>query len=92
LALTITFSKDVVGEISPGERKLLIAAWVAYFISVFFGVWTLHALTGSLASLDKTISDEQKVFTSNARFPSGVQIVTFLIGLVLTVIFGILAV
>jgi hypothetical protein len=88
LALTITFTKDLAGDLSSGEETLLTWAWVAYLVSVLFGVWTLHALTGSLASPKDPIPN-QKTFELNTRLPSGVQIVTFIAGLVLTVIFGI---
>lgn len=90
VALTITFSKDILGGVDFGPRLLLMMAWSVYLVSIIFGVWTLLALTGSLEpmhSLDKR--PDASIWGKNVRLPSIIQIVTFLIATLLVVVFGI---
>jgi hypothetical protein len=86
IALTITFLKDVLND--PAARAgALQWAWLAFGTSVGFGLWFLLALTGSLGS--KRISDDALTINApNAQFPMWGQLLTFLVGLLLTIVFG----
>ena len=86
IALTITFSKDFVRTVPPSARMFAVLSWGAFLLSVFFGLLTLMALTGSLEK-----QKEFSIYDSNIRLPAGAQILTFFAGLVLAVVFGIKA-
>lgn len=72
-----------------------------FLLSVFCGVWTLLALTGSLEHQSKQEEETQpaeeavaqgarpSIYGSNITLPSLLQIGTFLIALALTVWFGV---
>ncbi len=90
VALTVTFSKDILGGVEVFPRNLLIAAWIVYLFSIVCGVWTLFALTGSLepvGSLEKL--PDASIRGRNVTLPSIIQIVTFLLATALVVVFGI---
>ena len=95
IALTVTFSKDVFGKPSPFEQLLLVGSWIFFLLSVVMGVCTLLALTGSLEPKEEPIVGTNvatrgpSIRGSNVTIPSIIQILTFLIGLALTVWFGI---
>ena len=55
IALTITFSKDFTGA-DAGDRTYALLAWSALLTSVFFGLWTLLALTGTLEPKNNKVS------------------------------------
>jgi hypothetical protein len=86
IALSVTLLKDVLND--PAARTWTLEwAWLAFGVSVFFGVWFLLALTGSLGS--RGIKDEQlSIYGSNATLPMFGQLITFLVGLGLTIAFG----
>lgn len=86
VALTITFSKEFIGNVPFSARPFAIWAWAVFVVSVVCGVWTLLSLTGEL---DRGSGDG--VYGWNVRLPSLIQVVTFLTALTLTVIFGVLA-
>jgi len=52
LALTITFTKDLLKRVPAGKLWTLKAAWVGYFLTIVFGILSLMALTGILAPKD----------------------------------------
>lgn len=91
LALTITFIKDIAGGVSGSIRGLLVWSWVAYLGSVLFGVWTLLALTTGLAARPQRSVGPSGVFDRMVRLPAALQVLAFLVGLGLTVAFGIRA-
>jgi len=91
VALTITFSKDFVSEV-PYEIKIYaLWSWGFMLCSVFFGLWSLMALTGTLANSDQEIS-QTSIRSKNITRPAPLQIILFFIGLIFVVIFGIKAV
>lgn len=86
IALTVALLKDVVRD--PAARTgALELAWLAFGLSVFFGLWFLLALTGSLGS-SKITDDDLTINSSNARIPMWGQVICFGAGLILTIIFG----
>jgi hypothetical protein len=87
IALTITFAKDFVVNVEPSIKVYAFYSWVALLASVFFGLWTLLALTGTLEPApNKPVP--QSTRGSNVKAPSVLQIFTFLAGLILATVFG----
>lgn len=83
IALTITFFKDFVGNSAPHHAKMLLAvSWLFYIGSVFFGIWALMALTGSLGDGKTSIKD------TNMRLPAKIHFGCFIVGLGITVAAG----
>ena len=89
VALAITFSKDFVGTVNPWAKCFAIASWGAFLFSVFFGLWTLLALTGSLADAS---AESPTIRKPNVTTPSLLQIGAFALGIFLTLVFGIVAI
>jgi hypothetical protein len=88
IALTITFSKDMVQKVPAGALTSLVWAWLAYILSIVFGIWTLMALTGTLQPKQR-VSGTPSIWGRNVTIPASLQILSFLAGLILTVGFGI---
>jgi hypothetical protein len=86
ITLTITFSKDILGSATPDQKHLIAVAWLFFFLSILGGVWLLYAANGSISS-----ATPGSIYNSNTAVPMGVQQVCFVIGLLLTGIFGLLA-
>jgi hypothetical protein len=80
IGVSVTFSKDVQQTITPGHRRLLFSAWMVLLVSVFLGVWTLMALTGTLTKLPVAADG---IYGSNITIPCILQVLTFLGGIVL---------
>src|ERR1700747_2196802 len=81
LALTITFTKELIKAIPGASRGWLKWSWIMHVASVVFGVWTLLALTGTLipSSSDTTPLGALTLGT-NVRLPAKLQIVSFVLG------------
>lgn len=88
IALTVTFAKDIFPESGDCFLDWLVAAWIAYFLSIFFGVWALMALTGTLDPLNAN-NRGLSIQGGNCRLPTGLQILAFLAGLALTITYAI---
>lgn len=82
-ALTLTFFSQFAKHPSAGAKDVLISSWCVFAGSIFFGLLTLMSLTGVLA---KPTGDG--VYSGGTRLMSGLQILCFLGGLVLTLIAG----
>ncbi|HBC06237.1 MAG TPA: hypothetical protein DC046_01490 [Rhodospirillaceae bacterium] len=90
VGLTVTFA-DKFGDDVAGKIVIptpLYVAWAGYGISIFFGVWCLLAISGSL---DMFVGKEGKeaeltIYRSNVRVPMLVMLLAFLLGIVATVI------
>jgi len=60
ITITITFSKDIVSNFANNPAKnYLLWAWILFIATVFFGIWTLMALTGSLQPLKKNAKNKK---------------------------------
>ena len=87
----ITLSTSIVtvtllfGDHFPKQSLLVVWAWTFYLTSTVFGLWTLMALTGILAPLKPPPTDFD--IKLNVRVPSGLQIGSFAVAVVLTVVF-----
>lgn len=102
IALTITFSKDIIGASNITNSSSIFWAWGFFIASVIFGIWTLMALTGTLQPMDKKIKNKEKTKTEsekteeeltningfNIKFPAILQILTFIAALIFTANFG----
>ncbi len=132
ITLTVTFSKDIVGLSIDYPKTLLAWTWGIFIASLFFGIFALMALTGTLqplsdertkdktkgssdekleteeekqarvAEVKKTIEDAAakgikleessgdnfSINKSSIRLWSGLQILCFVAGIIMTVIFG----
>lgn len=88
IALTVTFSKDIFNANGTCFSGWLVSAWVAFFVSIILGVWALMALTGTLDP-PKGQNPNLSIQGGNCRIPTGLQVLTFLIGIGLTVTYAI---
>ena len=86
LTLEVTFSKNILETPGPLAQFLIAISWVCLLLSVLAGVLTLLALTGSLGST--TTPTAGGINSSNITRPAMFQVVLFLVGLLLTVVFG----
>jgi hypothetical protein len=88
----ITLSTSIVtvsllfGEHFPKQSVLAVWAWTFYLVSAVFGLWTLMALTGTLAPVKPPPTDFD--IKGNVRLPSALQIVTFGVAVILTIRFA----
>ncbi len=91
LALTITFTKDILGGIHLKHIWLLLTSWIFFLFDIIFGIWCLMALTGTLAPVDGSNLNVGLTLGSNVRLPSALQILTFVVGVALIIAYGILS-
>lgn len=86
ITVTITFSKDVL-EGGVENRYWLLAAWVAFIITIMCGIWTLMALTGSLEPISNN-ENGTSINGKNVRLPAILQVLSFIVALSLTITYG----
>jgi predicted outer membrane lipoprotein len=90
ITLSITFLKDFLSKINVKRRTrtqvIVIFSWVLLLMSVCFGILTDLTLTGNMGNI-KAAPD---VYASNTRMVAILQIITFLMGLLLTIVFGVM--
>jgi hypothetical protein len=80
LALSVTFTKDILKGVPKGQEKTLKIAWGVLVCSIIFGIWTLSALTGTLMPADPSKRPNPLRFDGNVRGPATGQLGTFLLG------------
>jgi hypothetical protein len=88
IALTITFWKDVIAPQQVHSPSLAYWSWYALLASVFCGIWMLMALTGVLAPTNAAAGRKPSIRASSVVIPSALQILAFIAGLLLMVMFG----
>jgi hypothetical protein len=88
IAITVTFAKDIFVVSGSCAFEWLFAAWIMFFICIFFGIWTLMALTGTLNPI-KQSQHSLTIQGVNCRVPASLQILTFLLGLAFTITYAI---
>lgn len=86
IALEITFSKDLIHKIPACARSYVLLSWLAFLLSIVFGLITLMALTGNLTRLEKGLP--ASIMRNNVTRPSKLQIGFFLLGLAFTICYG----
>lgn len=66
ITITLTFSDDIVGDSSHVNPLWILWSWIAFLISICFGILTLMALTGILGkSSDNSDSTYHQQKTDN---------------------------
>lgn len=88
ITATISFTKDLVAQASKEAVRFLRLSWMCFLFSLVFGVWTLMALTGSLASKGAGPGGTGELLALNVRLPASLQIVSFLLGVFFVIRFG----
>jgi hypothetical protein len=86
VTLTVAFSGDVLALSKGNLRGWLTWAWIAFLVSIVFGLGHLLALTGQLGR-----EEDPDIYTTGPRLTSFLQIVAFLVGVVLAAIYLVLA-
>jgi hypothetical protein len=86
MTVTIAFSNVFTATpITSSAKTCLMFSWISFLLSICFCIWTLMALTGSLQSPKE---QPKGIYEMNKKIPSVLQIITFLLGLILTITFG----
>lgn len=70
ITLTVTFSKDILGDSIDSPKELLIATWAVFIVSIICGVLTLMTLTGTLQPMKK-----KTPVTENKEANSGSEVI-----------------
>lgn len=88
IGLTVTFTKAFSTPSGSLDRGLLGLSWALLLLSIFFGIWTLLAMTGTLEP-----NEEQapSIRGQNVTIPSLIQILLFIVGLGLTIAYGVVS-
>jgi type IV secretory pathway VirB2 component (pilin) len=94
-AVTISFAKDLVGNItdathvlgiiSIGARTALGWSWIGYLASVIFGLFTMLSLTGQLKKA------QPNAYAAQVVIPAIIQCVVFVAATVLVLAVGLAA-
>ena len=81
IALTITFAEKFTPKAGDIVASLpLKVSWMAFGVTIAFGVWTLMAITGSVnAAMVK--GDTPDADTPNIRIPAILMVVAFVVGI-----------
>lgn len=87
LALSITFIKDVLKNNGNLVTWPLITSWIAYLLSVCFGIWTMMAITGSIFAV-VSATTQSATYGSNIAIPALLQILTFLLATMFLIWYG----
>ncbi|MGZ5437551.1 MAG: hypothetical protein ACXWID_19590 [Pyrinomonadaceae bacterium] len=87
LALSITFIKDVLNPNGQIITWPLKTAWIAYLLSVIFGMWTMMAITGSIFRAVANPS-QPMTYEANIAIPALLQILTFVLATILLIVYG----
>jgi hypothetical protein len=83
--------KDFATHAGAGAKDTLAWGWGFYVPSIMFGLMTLMASAGvQQKAADK--DTEPTINAGNIRVMGGVQLVTFLVAIILTVVAGVIAV
>ncbi len=89
LALSVTFSKDIIGSASRAAQSSLSIAWTVFIVSIVFGIFTMLAMTGVLDPMKPAANTpEGSINSKTIRVLSMVQIFTFLAGVIMVGVFG----
>jgi hypothetical protein len=100
ITFTVTFSKDIIGNVDDSNRQWLFLSWLFFIFSILFGILTFMALTGNLdpipkkeKKVDGTIGWEKPepiltITSSNVTSTGKYQILTFLFALLMTCFYG----
>ncbi|MUW14703.1 hypothetical protein GJ633_08525 [Halorubrum sp. CBA1125] len=87
LALTITFLNGSEPPVEGTARLVLIVSWIFFLFSIGFGVATMMALTGTLGKPD---NKDPSIYEGNVKTFAIFEMSSFIISVVLAVVFGII--
>lgn len=73
ITITITFSKDIITFTDTSAKNYLFWAWILYILTIFFGIWTLMALTGSLQPMKKQAKKTETNGGDNSEISESVE-------------------
>lgn len=92
IALSITFTKDILRDAPQRVTLLIKLSWFTYLLSICFGMWAMMSLTGMIfkVSAEGVASVLQNPYGS-AILPSSLQILTFVVGTLFIILFGVKA-
>jgi hypothetical protein len=90
ITFMVTFLGDEVKSGPDVSKWCLIVSWGFFTLSICFGIMRLMALTGNLDPVDPKKQPNLTIGSDNVRTPGKLQIFTFLLALLLSVIFGVI--
>lgn len=90
LTVSITFLKDVNKTPTASQVCVLETSWITLLLAVAFCIFTLMALTGSLAN--PSALKREDLYAWNIRIPSFAASMMFFAGIAFTAAFGFLSV
>ncbi|HEV2913725.1 MAG TPA: hypothetical protein VGX92_10645 [Pyrinomonadaceae bacterium] len=92
IALSTTFTKDILRGVPQKNVSLLKLSWLAYLLSVCFGMWAMMTLTGMIFKVSLQGVDSVRSNPYGSSFlPSPLQILSFIAGTVLIISYGLKA-
>ena len=83
LTLTVTFSKGTFLADRTSPPIALGVSWIMYLLCVFFGIWTLMALTGEAGSANGHVPN---IYGENVTIPAGLMVISFVVGVIFTTV------
>lgn len=83
VALTITFAKDFLGGASQNKLRILYCSWSCYIITIVSAIWHLSAITGNLLHTKNGVMQWDSTI-----IPAYLQLIAFLAGTILLVVFA----
>lgn len=89
LALSITFTKDVLKAI-PKSTRLLKVAWLVYLFSIICGIWAMMAFTGMIfgVAIDGVTDAVKNDRYGSSVIPLSAQLLSFVIATACLIAFG----
>lgn len=89
LALSITFTKEALRSNGLIVTWPLKWAWIAWLLSVCFGIWTMMALTGMIFKVTENVDAFESVtYGTSIGIPASLQIFMFVLGIALLIFHG----
>jgi len=88
IAIAFTFLKNFEPALAK-KRAILNLAVTAHFFAIVFGVWTLLAVTGGVATNEGSASLD--IYRISISLPAILQIISFLVGMFMMILSFILA-
>jgi hypothetical protein len=87
IGLTVTFAKEFkVSQTDLSVPFALKLGWFGFAVSLFFALWSLLAITGSLNEMDTgNEGASNDAMRSNVRIPSLVAVLSFVFAIVCTI-------
>lgn len=90
IAFMIAFlDKDAsMKPVTDFEKVVLIISWIIFLVSAIVGVWTQLALTNVLEPKVKPSPFSPTIQNEKIKLPFKIQIISFVLGIAMTVVYG----